>query len=190
MKNIFISAFLLSSAAFSPLALADNHTVSLGYAQSKLQALNTQLKGVNLKYRYEWDSPLSVIGSMSYLNGNSSHYGDSGSGSDDIDIHAKTKVYSLSAGPAWRFNDYLSVYGLVGINHTKADENYVWKRNYVAFLRESYKGNDTSFMYGAGVQINPVDNIAIDIGYEGTRTKFPGGNFAINGFNIGVGYRF
>jgi hypothetical protein len=26
----------------------------------------------------------------------------------------------------------------------------------------------TSFMYGAGVQINPIENVAIDIGYEGS----------------------
>lgn len=35
--------------------LADNHTLSAGYAQSKVQDFKN-IKGVNLQYRYEWDS--------------------------------------------------------------------------------------------------------------------------------------
>lgn len=40
--------------------LADNHTLSAGYAQSKVQDFKN-IKGVNLQYRYEWDSPVSVV---------------------------------------------------------------------------------------------------------------------------------
>ncbi|STI82989.1 PagC-like membrane protein [Escherichia coli] len=48
--------------------LADNHTLSAGYAQSKVQDFKN-IKGVNLQYRYEWDSPVSVVGSFSYMKG-------------------------------------------------------------------------------------------------------------------------
>jgi putative virulence related protein PagC len=45
-------------------------------------------------------------------------------------------------------------------------------------------------MYGAGVQINPWNNLTIDVGYEGSRVKDGGTDYAVNGFNVGVGYRF
>ncbi|ECD4706482.1 hypothetical protein E1C95_16990, partial [Salmonella enterica subsp. enterica serovar Bonariensis] len=37
-----------------------------------------------------------------------------------------------------------------------------------------------------GVQMNPTKNFVIDVGYEGSRELLT----QINGFNIGVGYRF
>jgi len=45
-------------------------------------------------------------------------------------------------------------------------------------------------MYGLGLQINPVGYLAIDIGYEGSRLSSGNGTYAINGFNIGLGYIF
>lgn len=45
-------------------------------------------------------------------------------------------------------------------------------------------------MYGAGVQINPIENVAIDIGYEGSSIDDGNKSHTINGFNIAVGYRF
>ncbi|WP_156964249.1 Ail/Lom family outer membrane beta-barrel protein, partial [Trabulsiella guamensis] len=47
----------------------------------------------------------------------------------------------------------------------------------------------TSFAYGFGVTFNPVDNLSINAGYEGTQANLDG-NRSINGFNVGVGYRF
>ncbi|ENN8379042.1 Ail/Lom family outer membrane beta-barrel protein [Providencia rettgeri] len=49
--------------------------------------------------------------------------------------------------------------------------------------------NSTNFAYGAGVIINPMENIAVNIGYEGTQADMDG-HKSMNGFNIGVGYRF
>lgn len=45
-------------------------------------------------------------------------------------------------------------------------------------------------MYGVGFQVNPMENLAVDIGYEGSSLDAGGKNRSINGFNIGVGYRF
>ncbi|EEY3549660.1 Ail/Lom family protein, partial [Escherichia coli] len=50
-------------SVMSGSTLADNHTLSAGYAQSKVQDFKN-IKGVNLQYRYEWDSPVSVVGSF------------------------------------------------------------------------------------------------------------------------------
>ncbi|MEI2266530.1 Ail/Lom family outer membrane beta-barrel protein [Erwinia sp. CGal63] len=45
-------------------------------------------------------------------------------------------------------------------------------------------------MYGLGLQFNPVEYLAIDIGYEGSRLSSGDSTHAINGFNIGLGYSF
>ncbi|MGL7934570.1 MULTISPECIES: Ail/Lom family outer membrane beta-barrel protein, partial [unclassified Salmonella] len=44
----------------------------------------------------------------------------------------------------------------------------------------------TGFAWGAGVQFNPVENVVIDLGYEGSKV----GAAKLNGVNVGVGYRF
>lgn len=162
--------------------MADNHTVSLGYAQSKVQDFKN-IRGVNAQYRYEWDSPVSVISSLTYMNGDDSNsLRENGGGYDG---KADVKYYSLLAGPAYRFNDYVSFYALAGLAHTKIED----KTTYLTQYSEEYSGNKTSFAYGAGVAINPVENIAVNIGYEGTQVKYDE-NVSVNGFNLSVGYRF
>lgn len=191
MKVLLMTSALIVAPSLSSLAQADQHTVSLGYAQSKVQDL-TNINGVNLKYRYEWDSPISVIGSFTYMSGN-----DNDSyllTRDIIDNNVDIKYYSLSVGPAYRFNQYVSIYGLLGLNYNKVDYSSSWTNYESGSYR--YMGSETgnikktSFMYGVGLQINPVENVVVDIGYEGS--SLDGGNksYSINGFNIGIGYRF
>ncbi|ANS44819.1 Ail/Lom family outer membrane beta-barrel protein [Serratia inhibens] len=191
MKKLVIASMVISTLGLSVAAHAGQSTLSVGYAQSKVQDFKN-INGVNLKYRYEWDSPLSVISSFTYMSGdqNESYYVER----DIIDNHAEVKYYSLSVGPAYRFNQYISVYGLLGLNYNKVDYKSSWN-NYANNAYE-YMGDEsgsekkTSLMYGAGFQLNPMENLAIDIGYEGSRLNIDGRNLSINGFNIGVGYRF
>ena len=61
MQRIFSSWIMAALFIFPSLALAmENHTLSLGYAQTHLSALNKSaskdLHGLNLKYRYEFNS--------------------------------------------------------------------------------------------------------------------------------------
>lgn len=65
---------------------------------------------MNVQYRYEWDAPLSVIGSFTYMSGDDDqrYYVDSDSVKNSIDV----KYYSLMAGPAYRINEYVSLYAL------------------------------------------------------------------------------
>lgn len=42
------------------------------------------------------------------------------------------------------------------------------------------------FVWGVGVQMNLLENIVVDVGYEGSNIFF----IKINGFNVGVGYCF
>lgn len=191
MKTILTASVMVASLGFCTLAQADQQTISLGYAQSKVQDLNN-INGVNIKYRYEWDSPVSVIGSFTYMSGKDdySYYLTKDIINNKVDI----KYYSLSVGPAYRLNPYISFYGLLGLNYNKVDYKSSWNNyesgsyRYMGDVRGNIK--KTSFMYGAGVQINPIENVAVDIGYEGSSLDDGNQSHAINGFNIGVGYRF
>ncbi|EET4953774.1 Ail/Lom family outer membrane beta-barrel protein, partial [Escherichia coli] len=44
----------------------------------------------------------------------------------------------------------------------------------------------TSLAWGAGVQFNPIESVAIDIAYEGSGS----GDWRTDGFIVGVGYKF
>jgi len=186
MKKISLAVCVAASLA-SGAALADNHTVSLGYAQSKVENFKN-IRGVNAQYRYEWDSPLSVIGSFTYMSGDDDqkYYVDS----DSVKNHIDVKYYSLMAGPAYRINEYVSLYALGGVAHTKADVDTKWVNAGDGYTqKDSLSEKSTSFAYGAGVQFNPTDELAVNVGYEGTNADIDGSH-SINGWNVGVGYRF
>lgn len=119
------------------------------------------------------------MSSFTYMSGNESN--SLRVNSREYDAKRNMKYYSLLAGPAYRINDYVNLYVLAGFAHTKAEAEII--------SLAKYQGNTTSLAYGAGVAINPVENISVNIDYEGTRTNH-NGNISINGLNIGVGYRF
>lgn len=150
-------------------------TVSLGYAQAKVDAFE-DLKGITAKYHYQGSDALGIIGSFTYLSAKQTEYYP-GSSND----HYKFKYYSLMAGPSYRFNDVVSIYGLAGIGYGKSS----WEEGDARF-RSSGSESKSSFAYGFGVQIAPAENWVIDAGYEGTKIY----DTRADGFNIGVGYRF
>ncbi|MBQ4797088.1 outer membrane beta-barrel protein, partial [Pectobacterium versatile] len=67
----------------------------------------------NLKYRYEVDNQFGVVGSFTYLQDSQT---DSG-------VYNKAQYYGFSAGPSFRFNDWASIYGLVGVSAAKFTAN-------------------------------------------------------------------
>ena len=191
MKKLVIATLVVSTLGFGTAAQAGQSTITAGYAQSKVQDFKN-INGVNIKYRYEWDSPISVISSFTYMSGDKNE--SYNLYRDVIDNHAEVKYYSLSVGPAYRFNQFVSVYGLLGLNYNKVDYKSSWNNyangSYEYMGEESGNQKKTSFMYGVGFQVNPMENLAVDIGYEGSSLDAGGKNRSINGFNIGVGYRF
>ncbi len=179
-------ALFCAGTLASASALADNHTVSMGYAQSKVEGFKN-IRGVNVQYRYEWDFPFSIIGSFSYMQGDDSYsYRTKSFGeTTGYDTKIKLKYYSLLAGPAYRINDSVSLYALAGLAHTRVKERTVYSSQYA----EDFNDKKNSYAYGAGVIINRTESLSVSVGYEGTRAKYYE-TVAINGFNIGVGYRF
>ncbi|QMV51001.1 Ail/Lom family outer membrane beta-barrel protein [Ewingella americana] len=195
MKYSILSLVVLASVGVSTVAKADSQTISLGYAQSKVQDFKN-MRGVNAKYRYEWDSRVSILGSFTYMSGSKDTY--ERLGRDVTDNYAAIKYYSLGVGPVYRINKYVSVYGLAGLNYSKIDYSNSWGAYQGAYPGDKYEhqydGSGSkkvaNFMYGAGIQINPLSNISVDVGYEGSRVNDGYNNYSVNGFNVGVGYRF
>ncbi|QAV24511.1 Ail/Lom family outer membrane beta-barrel protein [Proteus hauseri] len=175
--NLLISATVLaiSTISFGAQAALDN-TFSVGYAQSSVKLdgkkIDDELKGINFKYNYELNDCWGVIGSLTYTKITYNYYGYWGKvGSTEVNY------YSLTAGPNYRFNDYLSAYGLIGFGHANQKDNYFSnKRDY----------DKTSMAYGLGLQVNPLPNIAIDASYE--YSKLDKAKFGT--WVLGVGYRF
>ncbi len=193
MKKLLLSLAACATLGISMNASASDHTVTLGYAQSKLPVNslgNVTLKGANLKYRYEWDSPVSVITSFTYVGANLSFDGQKKNGRK-ISAYDKYKNMSIAVGPAYRFNEFVSIYGLAGINVLKYNGGYKESYNNTLLNDSSLKSRTTSFLYGVGLQINPMANVTLDLGYEGTRKSIDDGSkLKLDGFNVGVGYRF
>ncbi|EON3863703.1 Ail/Lom family outer membrane beta-barrel protein, partial [Escherichia coli] len=46
--------------------------------------------------------------------------------------------------------------------------------------------SNTSLAWGAGVQFNPTESVAIDLAYEGSGS----GDWRTDAFIVGIGYRF
>ncbi|HAT6804011.1 TPA: Ail/Lom family outer membrane beta-barrel protein [Citrobacter freundii] len=188
MKRMYLAVILTTTmTGVSGMAFADNYTVSAGYAQSKVQDFK-DIRGVNLQYRYEFNNPLSVLASFTYMKGDDEqNYLLAG---DSVNNHIDAKYYSLLAGPAYRINDYVSLYALGGVAHVKATGNTRWINVTDDYVNhEGISEKSTSFAYGFGVTFNPIDCLSVNVGYEGTRANLDG-NRSVNGFNVGMGYRF
>ncbi|ECG8591718.1 outer membrane beta-barrel protein [Salmonella enterica subsp. salamae] len=185
MNKFILSTLVIATSALAVnSALADTNSLSVGYAQSKVQNFKN-IRGVNVKYHYQDDSPVGIIASLSYL------YGDT-KFSDAVEEYGITyhdkleaKYGSALVGPVYQVTDAFSVYALAGAGMLKATLKEHGIENNEPF---SSKGSfrKTGFAWGAGVQMNPLENIVVDVGYEGSRIA----STKINGFNVGVGYRF
>ena len=167
MKKIACLSALACVLAVSVGTASAASTVTGGYAQSDMQGKANKAGGFNLKYRYENDTPLGYIGSFTYTEKNRSEDG----------VYDKAQYYGITAGPAFRINDWASIYGVVGVGYGKA-------------LATAYPDKDSSsdygFSYGAGLQFNPIENVALDVSYEQSRIR----NVDVGTWIAGVGYRF
>ncbi|HGA5196723.1 TPA: outer membrane protein OmpX [Salmonella enterica subsp. enterica serovar Virchow] len=171
MKKIACLSALAAVLAFSAgTAVAATSTVTGGYAQSDAQGVANKMSGFNLKYRYEQDdNPLGVIGSFTYTEK------DRTNGAGDYN---KGQYYGITAGPAYRLNDWASIYGVVGVGYVKFQTT-----DYPTYKHDT---SDYGFSYGAGLQFNPMENVALDFSYEQSRIR----SVDVGTWIAGVGYRF
>ncbi|MBS9425050.1 Ail/Lom family outer membrane beta-barrel protein [Photorhabdus caribbeanensis] len=179
MKRTLVASVVAAGlSVFAFAANADEHTISGGYAQSHMKfgddKVDDHPKGLNLKYRYELDNNWGVISSFTYTYlGYEFYSGGRKVAKADIDY------YSLMAGPTYRFNDYVSAYGMVGAARGKVKvSDFVHS--------ESESNSKTSIGYGLGLQFNPMPNWTIDTSYEYSKL----GETKVGTWVVGVGYRF
>ena len=169
MKKIACLSALACVLAVSAGSAMAQSTVTGGYAQSDYQGVANKANGFNLKYRYEDGSnPLGWIGSFTYTEKDNT---DSG-------IYNKGQYYGVTGGPAFRLNDWASIYGVVGVGYGKT--------SVTGPDREKGDGSDYGFSYGAGLQFNPMENVALDVGYEQSRIR----SVDVGTWIAGVGYSF
>ncbi|HEY3984268.1 outer membrane protein OmpX [Cedecea sp.] len=168
MKKIAcLSALACVLAVSVGTASAATSTVTGGYAQSDMQGVANKAGGFNLKYRYENDTPLGYIGSFTYTQKSDTQDG----------VYNKGQYYGITAGPAYRINDWASIYGVVGVGYGKFQATEFPAHESVS---------DYGFSYGAGLQFNPIENVALDFSYEQSRIR----SVDVGTWIAGVGYRF
>ncbi|MFI8417149.1 Ail/Lom family outer membrane beta-barrel protein [Serratia sp. NPDC078593] len=182
MKTAMLAGTLLAASCCMATAQAESHTVILDYAHTQLNNFN-DLDGVNIKYRYEWGSSISVVNSFTALHGdNNNARGD------------KTEIqyYSYTVGPAYYVSRYLVLYGLVGLSHSNVKNSAAWVADHSSGAAGGSRGESSGshFAYGAGMLFTPTENLMVDVGYEGSKIDIGGKERDVNAFTVGVGYRF
>ncbi|WP_112289051.1 Ail/Lom family outer membrane beta-barrel protein [Rahnella sp. AN3-3W3] len=186
MKRAIFLSFTILATSLASNAIAGEHSLSLGYAQSKVENFKN-MPGMNLQYRYGWDSRLSTVVSFTALqnDGDKNYDGFLGRKTDHVDA----EYYSILVGPAYRVNDYVSTYAVLGMSHSKMERRFTQR---FAGTGEdiNYSNSDNFFAYGAGVIINIAEHFTMSGGYEGSQTKVEDQHRLISGFNIGIGYLF
>ncbi|ELM3277223.1 outer membrane beta-barrel protein [Salmonella enterica] len=184
MKTTIAAVALLCGGLLaSTCAMADTDSFSVGYTWLKAQ-YEKGLNGFSLGYQHEFVNGWGILTSFAWATGDRSETDDVASG--------KFKYWSLMTGPTYRFNDYFGIYGQLGLAHFngKGDAHYD-DGDY-----EHWSESRSALGWGAGVIINPVENLSVTVGYQGTRFSLGDdeyedkANVSVNGFNIGVGYRF
>lgn len=187
MRKLSTGVFIVSCLISSSAAMAESQTVSIGYAQSKLHKFHN-IRGVNIQYRYETNTPVGLLASATYLSGSKDRT-DTLDADTSQNVDNDIKSYSIQAGPVFRVNSLASLYSTVGVSRTKIKQDYTMTVGQES-MSDGISNHTTAFAYGAGVIINPTSKLSVNAGYEGSRATFYGYHAKLNGFNVGVGYRF
>lgn len=192
----FLSVVASMAAAGVPAVAAEHQTtLSAGYLQAVTDMPgNRDLKGVNVKYRYEFTDALGVITSLSYAGGKDrqmTYYSDIRKHEDSVRAHR----FSFMAGPSLRVNDWFSAYTMIGASwgrvssfsgdYTKVTDDQGETHDVLTGSDASRRSN-TSLAWSAGVQFNPADVVSVDLAYEGSGS----GDWRTSAFIVGLGYRF
>ncbi|EFI1596539.1 Ail/Lom family outer membrane beta-barrel protein, partial [Escherichia coli] len=152
------------------------------------------LNGINVKYRYEFTDTLGLVTSFSYAgdkNRQLTRYSDTRWHEDSV----RNRWFSVMAGPSVRVNEWFSAYAMAGVAYSRVSTfsgDYLRVTDNKGKTHDVLTGSDdgrhsnTSLAWGAGVQFNPIESVAIDIAYEGSGS----GDWRTDGFIVGVGYKF
>ncbi|HAG9252528.1 TPA: hypothetical protein GE142_07520 [Escherichia coli] len=107
----------------------------------------------------------------------------------------RNRWFSVMAGPSVRVNEWFSAYAMAGVAYSRVSTfsgDYLrvtdnkGKKHDVLTGSDDGRHSNTSLAWGAGVQFNPTESVAIDIAYEGSGS----GDWRTDGFIVGIGYKF
>ncbi|EGE2356605.1 Ail/Lom family outer membrane beta-barrel protein, partial [Escherichia coli] len=106
---VILSAVVWLVAAGTPASAAEHQsTLSAGYLQTHTDMPGSDdLKGINVKYRYEFTDTLGLVTSFSYANAKDeqkTHYSDTRWHEDSV----RNRWFSVMAGPSVRVNEWFS----------------------------------------------------------------------------------
>ena len=119
------------------------------------------------------------------------HYSDTRWHEDSV----RNRWFSVLAGPSVRVNEWFSTYAMAGVAYSRVSTfsgDYLRVTDNKGKTHDVLTGSDdgrhsnTSLAWGAGVQFNPTESVAIDVAYEGSGS----GDWRTDGFIVGVGYKF
>ncbi|PYH03646.1 Ail/Lom family outer membrane beta-barrel protein, partial [Escherichia coli] len=175
-------AICLAVSGASAWASEHQSTLSAGYLHASTNVPGSDdLNGINVKYRYEFTDTLGL----------KTHYSDIRWHEDSV----RNRWFSVMAGPSVRVNEWFSAYAMAGMAYSRVSTfsgDYIrvtdnkGKTHDVLTGSDDGRHSDTSLAWGAGVQFNPTESVAIDIAYEGSGS----GDWRTDGFIVGVGYKF
>ncbi|EMQ5134174.1 outer membrane protein lom [Escherichia coli MP020940.1] len=203
MRHILFFVAFLAGMALPAQAEVGHGAFSVGYAQvhpggvpalSGTGARTGDLKGINVKYRYEFTDHAGGIVSLSYASAKKSDTMKTGENT----LHYESlrgRYVSLMAGPVWQVSEQVSLYGTAGMAYTRwSDSVQDYRRDELkpGYVKETttasdgYTARHLSLAWGAGLQFSPAETVTIDLAYEGSGS----GDWRTDGFIVGVGYKF
>ncbi|EJV8276144.1 outer membrane beta-barrel protein [Salmonella enterica] len=175
MKKTLLAVVAVSTLLGSSAVMADTDSLYAGYARVKPQDYKA-LNGFTLGYQHEFVNGWGMMTNFTYAKGDRKETGD----------ETSLKYYSLMTGPSYRINDYVGLYGQLGLAHIKGKASV----HYEDDCTEHFSQSKSALAWGAGIIVNPTDNFAITAGYEGSNFSVEDDKVSTNGFNVTVGYRF
>ncbi|EOX7204151.1 Ail/Lom family outer membrane beta-barrel protein, partial [Escherichia coli] len=154
------------------MASGPQTTLSAGWLHARTQVSESDnLNGFNVKYRYEFTDSVGLVSSFSYANvqhiKNQRH--DADRWHEDSLRH---RWFSVMAGPSVRVNEWFSAYAMAGVAYSRVSTfsgDYLCvtdskgKRHDVLTGSDDARHSNTSLAWGAGVQFNPTESVAIDV---------------------------
>ncbi|EKS8221235.1 Ail/Lom family outer membrane beta-barrel protein, partial [Escherichia coli] len=144
---------LLAGIAFPAQAESGHGAFSVGYAQvhpggvpalSGTGARAGDLKGINVKYRYEFTDHLGGIVALSYASVKKSDTMKTGENTFHYES-LRGRYVSLMAGPVWQLSERVSLYGMAGMAYTRwSDSVQDYRRDEVkpGYVKETTTASD------------------------------------------------
>ncbi|EYY21219.1 Ail/Lom family outer membrane beta-barrel protein [Escherichia coli] len=185
--TILLFTTLLAGIAFPAQAESGHGAFSVGYAQvhpggvpalSGTGARAGDLKGINVKYRYEFTDHLGGIVALSYASVKKSDTMKTGENTFHYES-LRGRYVSLMAGMAYtRWSDSVQDY-----RRDEVKPGYVKETTTAS---DGHTARHLSPAWNAGIQFSPVETVVIDLAYEGSGS----GDWRTDGFIVGVGYKF